>query len=130
MNTLIYKRTHRGDPNESGVFGVWNCMGQIRGWEFDTVIGIGGKGPWRGHEGIAYRVNWIGLNPSKTDVGLTGPHVTFEHFVLYDDNGPELQTVAPELFKHMFGGKKLATRKVAESPWWHPGRDHKTSYAS
>ena len=85
----------------------------------------GGKGPWRGHEGIAYRVNWIGLNPSKTDVGLTGPHVTFEHFVLYDDNGPELQTVAPELFKHMFGGKKLATRKVAESPWWHPGRDHK-----
>jgi len=43
MNTLIYKRTHRGDPNESGVFGVWNCMGQIRGWEFDAVIGMEAK---------------------------------------------------------------------------------------
>ena len=106
MNTLVYKRTHRGDPNKSGVFGVYDCMGQVRGWNFNAVIGVGGKSPWRGHEGLAYRINWIGINPTKKiKAGLRGPLVTFQYFVLCDQNGPELKTVAPRLFKYMFEGK-------------------------
>ena len=105
MNTLIYKRTHRGDPNESGVFGIYDCMGQIRGWNFDSVIGVG-KSPWRGHEGLAYRINWIGINPTKQiKARLRGPLVTFQYFALCDEDGPELKTVAPGLFKYMFEGK-------------------------
>ncbi len=105
MNTLIYKRTHRGDPNKSGVFGVHDCMGRVRHWNFDAVIGVGGKSPWRGHEGIAYRINWIGIKPSKTearDPRRKGPLVTFERFVLYDEHGPKLKKLAPKLFKYMF----------------------------
>jgi hypothetical protein len=48
MNTLVYKRTHTGDPDESGIFGIHDCMGQVRGWNFGAVIGVGGKSPWHG----------------------------------------------------------------------------------
>jgi hypothetical protein len=68
LNTLIYKRTHIGDPDESGIFGVHDCMGQVRRWPFDAVIGVGGKNPWKDHKGIAYKINWIGLRPRKTEV--------------------------------------------------------------
>jgi hypothetical protein len=45
MRTLIYKRTHTGDPDpETGVFGNNDCMGEVRCWDFDAVIGIGGIG--------------------------------------------------------------------------------------
>jgi len=44
--TLIYKRTHTGDPHrEVGVFGENGCMRRVRGYKFDAVIGIGGIGP-------------------------------------------------------------------------------------
>jgi hypothetical protein len=39
MRTLIYKRTHSGDPDpKAGVFGCNNCMNTVRGWGFDAVI--------------------------------------------------------------------------------------------
>ena len=42
MRTLVYKRTHSGDPDPaSGVFGNNNCTRSVRGWNFDAVIGIG-----------------------------------------------------------------------------------------
>ena len=44
--TLIYKRTHTGDPDpKAGVFGNNDCMGTVRKRDFDAVIGIGGIGP-------------------------------------------------------------------------------------
>ena len=36
---LIYKRTHTGDPDKNGIFGINNCMGSVRDWEFYAVIG-------------------------------------------------------------------------------------------
>jgi len=119
MNTLLYKRTHRGDPNESGVWGIYNCMGSVRGWSFDAVIGIGGKSPSRGHEAIAYRVNWIGIIPEKrTEAGFEGVLVTFQYFVLYDADGqgPELKTLAPKLFKHIFESKSWRLQKSHSLP--------------
>ena len=106
MNTLIYKRTHRGDPDESGVFGVHDCMGPVRRWKFDAVIGVGGSRPWSGHEQMANKINWVGIKPVKTNGGKRrGPLVTFERFVLYDKksgNGPKLKKRAPKLYKYMY----------------------------
>lgn len=114
MNTLIYKRTHKGDPdNRTEAFGVHDCMGPVRRWNFDAAIGVGGSRPWAGHEEIANRINWIGINPDKTKARKPkwrGPYVRFERFVLYDKtrgNGPKLKTLAPKLFKYMFEDKHV-----------------------
>lgn len=106
-NTLIYKRTHRGDPDKSGVFGVHDCMGQVRGWSFDAVIGIGGESPRADHKDIAHKINWIGMDPKKTKTGKRGPHVTFKYFCLYEEKGQDLKTRAPKLFKYMFRDKNV-----------------------
>src|SRR5205823_1424348 len=43
MKVLVYKQTHSGDPDErTGVWGVSDCMGRIRSWPYDAVIGVGG----------------------------------------------------------------------------------------
>jgi hypothetical protein len=30
MRTLVYTRTHKGDPDKTGCFGIWDCMGKLR----------------------------------------------------------------------------------------------------
>jgi hypothetical protein len=66
MRTLIYKRTHNGDPDpETGTFGNADCMGRVRGWNFDAVIGVGGIGREPELEGIAGKVTWVGIGPHK-----------------------------------------------------------------
>src|ERR1019366_6118854 len=75
MNTLVYKRTHTGDPDIAGVFGIHDCMGRVRRWGFEAVIGVGGKSPDPGDEDIALKINWIGINPNKTEFGDRGPRV-------------------------------------------------------
>lgn len=104
MNTLVYKRTHTGDPSEAGIFGICDCMGRVRCWSFDAVIGVGGKNPWRGHQDIALKITWIGINPHKTKAPdrFRGPLVEFEYFVLWNETGPDLKTLAPNLFRYMF----------------------------
>ena len=37
MRTLVYLRTHNGDPGVEGAFGVHNCMGTTRAWGFEAV---------------------------------------------------------------------------------------------
>jgi hypothetical protein len=46
----------------------------------------------------------VGINPSKTESprDSRGPLVEFERFVLWDEAGPDVRTVAPKLFKYMF----------------------------
>ncbi|WP_112487513.1 hypothetical protein [Thiomonas sp. X19] len=44
MRILTYKRTHVGDPDEFGRFGINDCMGRVRGYRYDAVIGVGGTG--------------------------------------------------------------------------------------
>ena len=111
LNALVYKRTHRGDPDKSGIFGIHDCMGRVRRWSFDAAIGVGGKSPWRMDEDIALKINWIGIGPiRKTEVpGLKGPHVEFEFFVLLEEDGPDvyLKKCAPRLFKYMFEDQQV-----------------------
>lgn len=88
MKTLVYKRTHIGDPDERGCFGNEDCMGRVRGYKFDSVIGVGGKSSQPRSQGIAERLNWIGLGARKFEVkNRKAPIVTFEHFILYEDDG-------------------------------------------
>lgn len=103
MNTLVYKRTHTGDPGPSRIFGVNDCMGRVRGFNFDSVIGIGGVGPWHDCKGIALKINWIGVGSHPTDSkdGKRGPMITFDRFALWDEHGPDLEAQAPNLFNHM-----------------------------
>jgi len=117
LNTLVYKRTHKGDPDESGIFGIHDCMGRVRDWPFDAVIGVGGKSPLSGDEDIARKINWIGISPSKSEASspvwfgakrpdwnktFRGPLVTFDRFLFLGEKGPDFKKVAPNLFRHMF----------------------------
>ncbi len=103
MQILIYKRTHIGDPDASGQFGINDCMGSIRNWRFDAVIGVGGTSSEPQSYGIAGRVNWIGCNPVRRDNPLgRGQIVTFESFKLLEHTGPLLSSLAPCLARRMY----------------------------
>jgi len=110
MRTLIYKRTHSGDPDrKSGVFGNNNCMKTVRAWGFDAVIGIGGVGREPVSEGIAGKLTWIGIGKHEihTDrrrsfVSPKTPLVAFDHFLYYGEEGPSLDKIAPALARRMY----------------------------
>ena len=73
MRILIYKRTHTGDPDpERGIFGegpdddeVTDCMGKVRGYGFDAVIGVGGFGPEPQSQGNSLQVDLGGHRCSQ-----------------------------------------------------------------
>ncbi|RJG10444.1 hypothetical protein D3879_20775 [Pseudomonas cavernicola] len=106
MRILTYKRTHTGDPDKLGRFGVRDCMGRVRDLHFDAVIGIGGIGSEACSNGIAGKITWIGLNPKKrANPYAEGTLVEFEQFVLLEAKGPSLQVEAPHLARRMYEGK-------------------------
>jgi hypothetical protein len=103
MRVLVYKRTHSGDPDTNGVFGVNDCMGMVRRRVYDAVIGVGGIGSEAVDEGIAGKVTWVGIGPHKTFVrGKRGPEVTFDHFLYHGINGPDFREKAPVLAERMY----------------------------
>lgn len=103
MRTLIYKRTHPGDPDRNGWFGIYDCMGRVRMWDFDAVIGVGGYGAEPISHGIEGRVTWIGIGPHKIPaVGGRGPLVTFDRFILFDAHGPSFVRKAPRLSHRLY----------------------------
>jgi hypothetical protein len=107
MRTLIYKRTHVGDPDpQTGVFGNHDCMGSVRGWQFDAVIGIGGKGQEPQSHGIAGKITWIGIDPQKFDdfsrPDSRGPQLWFRHFWYVGKDGPSLEKKYPALARRMY----------------------------
>jgi len=103
MRILVYKRTHIGDPDESGCFGIHSCMGQVRERDLDAVIGVGGVGSEPVQEGIDKKLTWIGIGPKRVGVADDGhPLLAFEQFYLKDEKGPLLGDKAPKLAKRMF----------------------------
>jgi len=101
MRTLIYTRTHEGDPHpKTGVFGYHDCMGTVRGWPFNAVIGVGGVGREPKCNGIARKLTWVGIGPHKTGEP-SRPRVMFDHFRYYGKGGPFLKEKAPALARHM-----------------------------
>lgn len=104
MRTLIYKRTHTGDPDPEGRFGIHGCMGRVRTWGFEAVIGIGGIGPEPERNELARKVNWIGIGPRRTGaIDKRGfPVIAFEHFKLLESDGRELRELAPRLTDRIY----------------------------
>lgn len=121
MRTLVYKRTHSGDPDPaSGVFGNNDCMGSVRAWRFDAVIGVGGVGSEPRRHGIARKLTWVGIGPHKTG-DPRRPQVTFDHFAYYGAEGPPFAEVAPVLADHVYSRNvrvimdSLSTRERVET---------------
>lgn len=109
MRILIYKRTHTGDPNVGRQFGNEGCMGRVRGFAFDAVIGVGGIGGQPRKQGISGKINWVGRNPrkSRNPVDARGPLVSFDSldFRLFEQQGPSFLEHAPLLAKKVFGNR-------------------------
>ncbi|MDD2864862.1 MAG: hypothetical protein PHC99_09095 [Methylococcales bacterium] len=118
---LIYKRTHKGDPDQGGIFGVNGCMGRVRNWKFDAVIGIGGKKPLKDNEGIANKISYVGLGAKKHSINsLHGhPYVIFDKFILFDDNGQRVKDIAPELHKYLYGKNVRVVKLDNTSEYWN-----------
>lgn len=106
MRTLIYKRTHSGDPDpESGVFGNHDCMGSVKGWQYDAVIGIGGIGPEPVRNRIDGKLTWVGIGPHKVFDNPrkpNNPRVTFDHFWYLGESGQLLEVEFPALARRMY----------------------------
>lgn len=103
MRILTYKRTHKGDPNPNGQFGVNDCMGRVRNWNFDAVIGIGSLAPWSDSTDIAGKLTWVGAHPFRSSSpNERGDILLFKHFILLDDDGPLFENEAPLLAKRFF----------------------------
>ena len=113
MRVLVYKRTHKGDPDELGRFGIFECMGQVRTWEFDAVIGVGGIGSGAVQDGIDRKITWIGKARHKINDGCDGyPIWAFEQFYLKDEKGCLPIDKAPKLAKRP---RKPSRRKISAS---------------
>src|SRR5205823_5833202 len=109
MRILIYKRTHVGDPNTRREFGNEGCMGRVRRFGFDAVIGVGGISKQPTQQRLARKVNWVGRNPKRSPnpADVRGPLVSFEQkdFRLFERNGPLLSKLAPRLAKKIYGSR-------------------------
>jgi len=112
MRTLIYKRTHKGDPDPEGRFGIHGCMKRVRAWPFEAVIGVGGIGAEPKSHGLDRKVNWIGIGAHKTGAENRDgwPIVTFDHFLLFSPEGGEpareLAELAPALAARLYENSK------------------------
>ncbi|MDF4395991.1 hypothetical protein P3390_24330, partial [Vibrio parahaemolyticus] len=103
-NILVYKRTHVGDPNGKGEFGVNDCMGEIRDYDFDAVIGVGGLGNEPCSYGIDRKINWVGIKPTRMNGSEAhrADILKFEKFVLLESSGPIFEPMAPLLAKRLY----------------------------
>lgn len=101
---LIYKRNHTGDPDSRGIFGRSDCMGRVRGYRYDAVIGIGVSKPWAGSESIADRITWVGVGPTRVGIhpNRGAPIIQFERWNVFDARGKELRTYAPRLAEYVY----------------------------
>ncbi len=124
MRVLIYKRTHIHDPRTEGIFGIENCMGKVRTYSYDAVIGVGAvnaipKTPK--NLAILRKVNWIGIGVHRTklpDGMLDGKGrqwsnaITFDHFELYEGKGQPIEPNYSALYTHLYGNTPGKTKTL------------------
>lgn len=102
MATLVYKMTHSGDPDSNlGCWGVSDCMGQVRGYGFDAIIGIGGRSWWSSEISREGELIWIGVDPQEVASGKRGPKLAFVHFRYFQGGEKMLSEIAPMLDRAM-----------------------------
>ena len=78
-------------------------MGRVRSWDFEAVIGVGGTGAEPRAHGLDGKVNWIGIGPHKQRIARArGPIVTFDHFMFYGADGPDLEELAPLVSQRIY----------------------------
>jgi len=78
-------------------------MGKIRAYAYDAVIGVGGIGKEPESFGIDRRINWVGINPLKAPSRTnSGVEVRFKYFLLLEEKGPMLETLAPFLSRRLY----------------------------
>jgi hypothetical protein len=77
-------------------------MGQIRSWQFEAVIGVGGMSAEARSWGISGKVTWIGIGPHEHDGPYDAPLVTFDHFLYFGDDGLDFRAEAPTLARRMY----------------------------
>jgi hypothetical protein len=78
-------------------------MGQVRGYPYDSVIGIGGRSWWTNQTRRVGEIIWIGIGPHWTWVeDKRGPEVTFDHFRSFPEGELMLSDIAPNLDKSMY----------------------------
>src|SRR6516164_556612 len=78
-------------------------MGQVRGYNFKAVIGIGGTGIQAKRAGIAERLTWIGVSPKPVGYHEDGyPVLAFTRYWYKREKGPLLNKVAPCLARRMY----------------------------
>ena len=119
MPVMVYKRTHNGDPDQSGSFGSSDCMGPVRNWSFEAVIGVGGIGRKAQAKAVAGKVNWIGIGPHKTfRPDLQRPVLVFEHFLDFGTEGPDFRLTAPRLADRMYSKNvRVLTKGFSEQEY-------------
>lgn len=117
MRILTYKRTHVGDPDKFGRFGIHDCMGRVRGYRYDAVIGIGGTGWEARSHGIDKKITWVGIDPKRKYGGSNrrAAIIEFEHFVLFDHAGPLLYSFAPNLANKIYNGRRYILDSYSDS---------------
>jgi hypothetical protein len=97
-------------------------MGRVRNYPFDAVIGVGGTGREPRSYGIDRKINWVGINPKRPPHRDGNGVVKFEKFLLLEQHGPLLKSVAPSLARRMYerGARILLTITAIQSsarPW-------------
>lgn len=117
MRILTYKRTHVGDPDNFGRFGINDCMGRVRNFRYDAVIGVGGTGYEPRSHRIDRKINWVGINPKRIShiPGYRGGIIEFEQFILLENNGPLLEILAPNLARKIYRGGRYILDAYSET---------------
>ncbi len=111
--TLIYKQTHCKDPDpEKGIWGIKNCMGRVRSWNFGAVIGVGGIGRKARKHQIAEKLTWVGIGPHSNDD--SPPKIAFKHFWFRGEKGRLLKDRAPLLAKRIYRVRLIKSSSLTE----------------
>ncbi len=103
MRTLIYKRTRPAILMPRGVSAFTTAWAKSGSGTSKLSLEWVASALKPSAARVGRKVNWIGIRPRKrTAAGKRGPVVTFDHFHLFESDGPSFQELAPQLAHRMY----------------------------